>query len=250
MANTGSIGTTADRWSFCGHTAGPFNTLAACSQGRRARLPARLPPRQRPRSGHAPLGDARRPGPAPYLGPGAEGGRQSSCHRGHAHAPGRRRTGGSHVPGPGPGLTGASTRGRRGPGRRAPGSGEAPPLMWLWSNDGLCRVKANQAVLWPGSTSGWPAHPAVTLTRKEPWLSTVGRSPVAPVWPSSDSHGALSHPVVDTWGAPALPSPREVVRVRLTDKSTDRAALLAPDRDPLAGAGRKQSQMDRIDWAR
>jgi hypothetical protein len=36
----------------------------------------------------------------------------------------------------GTGLAGAPSRGRRGPGRRAPGGGETPPLMWLWSVDG------------------------------------------------------------------------------------------------------------------
>ena len=40
---------------------------------------------------------------------------------------------------PGAGLAGAPSRGRRGPGRRAPGGSEAPPLMWLWPHDGLCR---------------------------------------------------------------------------------------------------------------
>jgi hypothetical protein len=31
---------------------------------------------------------------------------------------------------------------------------------------GLCRVKANRAVVWPGSSPSWPAHPVVMLTAR------------------------------------------------------------------------------------
>src|SRR5512132_2525953 len=75
----------------------------------------------------------RTPRPDGDLGAGAEGGRQPPAHRGHAPTTGRRRAGGSHVPGAGAGLAGAASRGSR----RADYSTEAnnrepPRIMTAW----------------------------------------------------------------------------------------------------------------------
>jgi hypothetical protein len=127
----------ADRCSFCGSIAGPFNkvgglfTVLMCADCQAARGhssgPYPVMIRAEMRAGLDLL-------PSWALEQKAAANRQG--HRGHAPAPGRWGAGGSHVPGAGAGLAGAASRG----GRRAGSSteannGEPARIMTAWVGD-------------------------------------------------------------------------------------------------------------------
>ena len=177
----------ADHCSFCSSTAGPFSsveglfTVLMCADCQAARGHG-----SGPLSGDDPRGDARRPGPTPHLGVGAEGGRQSPGDRRYASTTRRRGAGGPHVPGAGTGLVGTPSRSRRGLGHRAPDSSQAPPLMWLWRHNGRCCVKATQVCFWPEPISRRSRARSKAVDCERPWLSALCRSPVAPVWPGPE----------------------------------------------------------------
>ena len=122
----------ADRCSFCGSTAGPFNevgglfTVLMCADCQAARGhgsgPYPVMTRAEMRAGLDLL-------PTWALEQKAAANRQVIAVMRQRLAAGEQVA--PHVPGAGAGLAGAPSRGRRGPGRRAPRGSQAPLLMWM-----------------------------------------------------------------------------------------------------------------------